>query len=79
MANVAILGEMRGGNRFPRGAYHLVERFAGVKVGVELAAKFAGAARARVETLQCSWINVFHKRASWLTDAVAGEHKIACI
>jgi hypothetical protein len=58
--NVAILGEMRGGNGSAPGGYHLVERSACEKVGVELTAKFAGAARTGVEALQCSLINVFH-------------------
>lgn len=75
VANVAILGEMRGGDSLAHGGYHLIERSAGEKVGVELAAKFAGAARTRVEALQCSLINVFQRELSSFRAFAGREHE----
>lgn len=61
MTNIAVFGQMGGSSGFPRGGYHLVERGAVRKVGIQLAAEFARTAGARVEAFQYLSINVFHE------------------
>ena len=56
---------MRGSGSLAAGSDHLVERLSLNEMRVELLAKFAAPAGARIETFHYLWINVFHEVLSW--------------
>ena len=62
VADVAILCQMGGSNRFAGGGHHLIERAASVKFRVEFPAEFTRPAGACVEAADDGWISMFHGR-----------------
>jgi hypothetical protein len=56
---------MGGRNGFAAGGNHLIERAALGELRVEFPAEFTRPAGACVETMDDSWIDVFHERRSW--------------
>jgi hypothetical protein len=64
VADVSVLGQMRGSNGFAAARHHLVEGAALGELRVKLPAKFARAAGACVEAMDDGGINVFHESGS---------------
>jgi hypothetical protein len=62
VADVAILRQMGGSDRFAAGSHHLVERAPLKELGIEIPAEFARTAGACVEAIDDGWVNVFHER-----------------
>ncbi|MGA7848854.1 MAG: hypothetical protein WCA13_07070 [Terriglobales bacterium] len=64
MADVSVLGQMRGGTGFAAARHHLVEGAAMGKLRVEFPAKLTRPAGASVEAIDDGWVDVLHK--GWL-------------
>jgi hypothetical protein len=61
VANVSILGQMRGGARFTAAGYHLVEWAAMAELRIEVPAEFTRPARTGVKAVDDGWVDVFHE------------------
>jgi hypothetical protein len=65
VANVSVLGQVRGSNGFTTAANHLVEGAAVGELRIEFLAKLARPAGTRcVETIDDGWVNMFHGKGS---------------
>jgi hypothetical protein len=64
VADVSVLGQMRGSNGFATARHHLVEGAALGELRVKLPAEFARPAGACVEAMDDGGINVFHESGS---------------
>jgi hypothetical protein len=67
MANISILGQMRGGNSLTAACDHLVGGTTLRELRIQITAELARPAGSSIETTDDGWVNVFHEE--WLLEA----------